>query len=139
MTRIPRAWLAGSLVVLAGCAPAVESLRPAANAPNLIGEWKGQWGGLDEHRQPIGHPIRLVIGQHVATKVAGNVTSFPHHRPPATDEMTGAVGTRHDGSIWVYASTVGGVDFRLKVVSDRRLEGEGIARNHTGPVVLTRE
>lgn len=139
MTRILRAWLAGSVVILTGCAPTVESLKSASNAPNLIGEWNGQWSGSGSHRESTSHPVRLVIGRQVQSEVAGNVTYFPSQRPPTTDQMTGAVGARQDGSIWVYVTTVGGVDFRLRVVSDRRLEGDGIAPNHVGPVVLTRE
>lgn len=137
MTGILRAWVAGSLVLM-GCAPAVEPLRPASNAPVLIGEWNGQWGGTGQHG-PYSHPMRLVIGQQVGTEVAGNVTYFPEHRPPATDTMTGTIGARQDGSVWVYITAAGGTDFRLKVVSDRRLEGEGISHVHIGPVVLTRE
>lgn len=143
MTKILGLLFVGSLVLLGGCAPAVEPLKPVSGAPNLIGEWKGQWGGSimqGMHRgDSFMNPMTLVIGRHVQSEVAGNVTYFPHPRPPATDQMTGTVGARQDGSIWVYVTTVGGVDFRLKVISDRRLEGEGSSQAHSGPVVLTRE
>jgi hypothetical protein len=55
-----------------------------------------------------------------------------------THPMSGTTGTRPDGSVWVYLN-VGRVEFPLKVLSDKRLEGTGRSATHQGPVILSRE
>jgi len=116
--------------VLGACATVGEQLAPVAKPPRLTGTWKGEWGGNMQH------PIALVVEKQDGAVVSGAMT-FIHHRT-STHRMTGRIGAKQDGSVWVLMD-VEGRDFPLKVVCEQRLEGTGRSSGHQGPVILTRE
>lgn len=123
--------MAPLLGIVTGCATVEETLAPVPTPPNLVGKWKGEWGGN------MVHPIEVVVEDQQGQKVSGTMVfvvhgSFTYHR------MRGSVGAKRDGSIWVLLD-VGGRDFSLKVVSDKRLEGTGRSTGHYGPVSLSRQ
>lgn len=122
------------LVALFGCAAVTEELKPAAGAPNLVGTWKGEWGGN------MTHPIEVVVEKQQEGKVSGKVTVSPAGSK-ATHSMTGIVGTKPDGSLWVVLTVAGPStwNFTLKVASEKRLEGTGRSPRHFGPLTLNRD
>jgi len=119
-----------SVFVLSACATVGEQLAPVAKPPSLTSTWKGEWGGNMQH------PIELVVEKRDGAVVTGTMT-FILHRTSA-HRMTGRIGAKQDGSVWVLMD-VEGRDFPLKVVSEKRLEGTGRSSTHQGPVILTRE
>lgn len=135
MIRVPRGTLTIVLVVatvLASCAAVTEPLTPLATPPNLLGKWKGEWGGT------MNHPIELVVEKQERTNVSGAYTFLRPGHSPSTHRMTGTVGAKPDGSVWALMD-VEGREFSLNVVSERRLEGTGRSHQHYGPVTLSRE
>lgn len=119
-----------SVFVLSACATIGEQLAPVANPPSLTGTWKGEWGGNMQH------PIELVVEKQDGAAVSGTMTFIAHRT--STHRMTGRIGAKQDGSMWVLMD-VEGRDFPLRVVSGKRLEGTGRSHMHEGPVILTRQ
>ena len=117
-----------SLLLLVACATVPTVVKPVPNPPNLVGKWKGEWGGN------MVHPIEMVLDTQREGIVSGRMT-FPHSNYAA---VSGTIGAAQDGSVWVLLD-VGGREFPLKVVSQKRLEGTGRSHGHFGPVTLTRE
>lgn len=122
-----------SLLLLVACASVSEELKPIPNPPNLVGKWKGEWGGN------MVHPIGLVVWKQEGGRVSGTMTfSGGHGSPTSAHPASGTLGAKPDGSVWLMLD-VEGRAFPLRVVSDKRLEGTGQSRGHFGPVTLTRE
>ena len=124
--------MAAFLGVLTSCAAVTEPLSPLPTPPNLLGRWKGEWGGN------MNHPIEMVVEKQERASVRGAYTFFRPGYSPSTHRMSGTVGAKPDGGVWVLMD-VEGREFSLKVVSDRRLEGTGRSGMHYGPVILSRE
>lgn len=125
------------LLTLAGCATAIEELKPVHNPPNLIGKWKGEWTGL-----PVVHPIEMVVDKQEQGKLSGTMTIVHVIFPTLTHRISGIIGAKQDGSTWILLD-VGAGTFSLKVISERRLEGTGESSEHNfrhyGPATLNRE
>ena len=119
-----------SAFVLSTCATAGEQLTSVANPPNLTGTWEGEWSGTMQHF------IELVVKKQDGAVVSGTMTFFARYT--STHRMTGRIGAKQDGSVWVLMD-VEGRDFPLRVVSEKRLEGTGRSHKHEGPVILTRQ
>ena len=134
------AWVVAGLVmtaglILVGCATVAETLAPIPSPPNLVGRWKGDWGGTMFHR------VEITVEKQEAERISGTMTVFEPRRDPYTLPMTGTIGAKKDGSVWavlvIQARTTW--DFPLKVVSEKRVEGTGRSPGHYGPVTLNRE
>ncbi len=82
------------------------------------------------------HPIEMDVEKQEGAKVTGTMTFIPRGR--STHRMSGTIGAKPDGSVWVVLD-VEGRDFPLKVVSPKRLEGTGRSATHYGSVTLNRE
>lgn len=121
---------AAFLIVLSACAIVTEQLTPVPTPPNLIGKWKGEWGGN------MVHPIEMVVEKQEGGKVSGTMTI-----PQGSYPMSGTIGAKADGSLWAIFAVVGPStwDFPLKVISEKRLQGTGSSKHHYGPVTLMRE
>ena len=126
--------IAAFLVLLSGCAAVTEELTGVANPPNLIGKWKGEWGGN------MIHPIEMVVEKQQEGKVSGTMTVFPQGGK-AIHKMNGTIGAKPDGTVWAILTVAGRTPwaFPLKVISENRLEGTGRSMTHDGPVTLNRE
>lgn len=116
------------LLLLVACATVPAAVKPIPNPPNLVGKWKGEWGGN------MVHPMEMVVDRQREGVVGGWIIF-----PGPTHRLRGTVGAAPDGSVWVLLVDVGGREFPLKVVSEKRLEGTGRSHGHFGPVTLTRE
>lgn len=130
ISRATAVVIAALVGILAGCAITTDELKALANLPTLVGKWKGEWAGT------MAHPIEMVIEKQEGGKVSGTMTFYAH--PTSTHRLTGTIGAKPDGSVWVLAD-VEGREFPLKVISERQLEGTGRSRTHVGPVTLVRE
>jgi hypothetical protein len=119
-----------SVFILSACATVGEKLAPVANPPTLTGTWKGEWGGNMQH------PIELFVEKQDGAVVSGTMTFIADRT--STHRMTGRIGAKQDGTVWVVMD-VEGRDFPLKVVSEKRLEGTGTSHMHQGPAILTRQ
>lgn len=119
-----------SAFVFSTFATAEEQLTPVANPPNLTGTWEGEWSGN------MRHFIELDVKQQDGAVVSGTMTFFVRYT--STHRMTGRIGAKQDGSVWVLMD-VEGRDFPLKVISEKRLEGTGRSHKHEGPVMLKRK
>lgn len=126
-TRRPAFLALGFLFLAAACATVTADPRPLASPPNLVGRWLGEWGGN------MPHAMEMVVERQDGSIVSGKMI-FPR----ATPALSGSVGAKDDGSVWVRLHA-GESDFLLRVVSDRRLEGTGQSAHHFGPVTLNRQ
>jgi len=131
MTRKFDAWIGLLALFLAACVTTTERLTPVANPPALMGKWTGEWGGT------MVHPIEMEVEKQDGVKVTGTMT-FILHSGRSTHRMSGTIGAKPDGSVWVVLD-VEGRDFPLKVLSEKRLEGTGRSPMHYGPVTLNRQ
>lgn len=123
--------MATSVLFLVASATVAEESKPSPTAPNLVGTWKGEWGGHGAH------PITLVVEKQDGDKVSGKVMM-----PSGTYSVSGTIEARRDGTLWANLIVASGRtpwDFPLKFVSEKRLEGTGRSPRHFGPVILDRE
>lgn len=118
-------------VILPSCATVTDEITPIQNPPNLVGKWRGEWGGN------MVHPIEMMVEQQQGTGVSGKMT-YLVHGSSFTHPMSGMVGGKQDGSVWIVLN-VRGAEFLLKIVSKTRLEGMGRSSSHSGPVTVSRE
>ncbi|MGH7376905.1 MAG: hypothetical protein ACREKK_05755 [Candidatus Methylomirabilales bacterium] len=126
--------IAAFLVLLSGCAAVTEELTAVTSPPNLIGRWKGEWGGN------MHHPIEVVVEKQQEGKVSGTMTFFPKWGK-VIHTMNGTIGAKPDGTVWANLTVAAPtpLTFPLNVISENRLEGTGRSANHYGPVTLNRE
>ena len=60
----PRHLIAAFLVLLSGCTAVTEELTAVTSPANLLGKWKGEWGGN------MHHPIEVVVEKQQEGKVS---------------------------------------------------------------------